>query len=185
MQGQSIVQLWDLKKPGIIVPPVPPDFFHGDGAGLPQLKVADRSTRLWLAEKYTPTHSYTIAGVSMSFGRTLNPTGILTAAIYSHNAGSNQPDALIGSGSSNSLNSATIAVFPALTSFQFNGLAAPVVLGQSYWIVIKASVWTTNSDFTNVKCSSLTLAHAAMISGDSGATWTQISGTSNFDYDFV
>jgi hypothetical protein len=104
------------------------------------------------ATKFTASASYTVCAVSLPLFSyvTVHPTNYyhsLKVGIWSHNAGSDEPNALVGTASDSvpastvpscSLN-ALASCWNSTANVTFSNMSASLTSGTTYWIVLEAS----------------------------------------------
>lgn len=153
--------------------------YHSDAVGVTQDQAitsttgaADQSfnqTTL-LAQKFTAGTSGRLTKLDINLKNDASATGTVIVSLYTNSSGA--PGTLLASTSV-----AASAVTSSYTYLSFRFASAPVLAATTvYWIV--ASVQATGSD--SYKWSSTTSATTAMVSSDSGGTWSTTSYALNF-----
>jgi hypothetical protein len=119
------------------------------------------SVNTWqkIATKFTASASYTVCSAELylfSFSKAY-PTNYyhsFRVAVYSHNAGANEPNALVGTASDYvpALNIASTNSDGALSwsntpSTSFTGLSASLTSGTTYWLVLEPNVTLASTNF--------------------------------------
>ena len=106
---------------------------------------AEWSDDKWIATRFTSGSEYTVCKIVLYLMRTGNPTGTLKAYIYTHDAGENDPNVVVGTGSD------TVAKSSIQTgsteAVTFPNVNATLSDSTTYWVVIEASASEGESDF--------------------------------------
>lgn len=111
-------------------------------AGLGAHSLGIGSSSMYLATKFVAGSSYTFCGFDALLQKSGSPTQTVTPELWSHNAGTDLPDAALSVGST-TYNAAT---FPASeAAYHFTGMNAALVSGTTYWLVLHITSGASDS----------------------------------------
>lgn len=152
----------------------------GGGCATPRDVVNGTSTSLtttgnypWLAVKFNAGASTTICRAVLRLSKEGTPVGNLSVAIYSHNGGTNFPNASIDD--SSTVAASTLAA--SESDFDFaTGLSAAVTSGTDYWVVLKdSSGGGFSGNGAQWHYQGTASGRRTALSSDSGANWSEVS----------
>jgi hypothetical protein len=138
--------------------------------------LAKNSGADWLAQKFTAGSSYTCTKIELPLFMTGSISGNVYVAIYSHDAGEDDPDTLVG-GVSAAVSLSTLPVSGDGTWVSFTlSSGAALTSGSTYWIVVYTDNFGDTSNYVNWERISAT-DMVVKQSGTGTGTWASYSTT--------
>ena len=99
---------------------------------------ASSSPNLYVATRFVAAATTTICRIDMAIYKLGTPTMNLFAFIYTHDAGNDSPNVLVGSESS-ALSATTLGTTDPGTFPSFTGLSASITASTVYWVCMRAA----------------------------------------------
>lgn len=132
------------------------------------------------ATPFVAGSSYPLCKVVLRMLKTGSPTYTMTCGIYSHDAGNNAPNVLLGQVST------AVAAGSLSTSeadVTFSGMSANISSGTTYWIVVFCSLEFQSPNVARWANVSESLAHGEMSSSTgSPGSWTEVDAFSRYKW---
>jgi hypothetical protein len=123
----------------------------------------------------------TITRIVLYLDKVLSPTYNLNAYIYTHDSGANEPDAVVGTGSS------AVAASGLTTSeaaYNFDSVSAALANGTTYWLVMVASAGPDASNYVQWHADEPASARTMSGFGTAGSeSWNLQSGSKRTKFD--
>lgn len=152
-----------------------------NGGSTDYISLGVNNTNQWVASKFVAEDTVTICELKVQIFKNGSPTGTVTACIYSHDAGNDEPQSLVGTCSD--ARDADDMGLNYLSGWRtFAGLSAGITNGTTYWVL-----WHTSAiDSSNyLRLGSSTSGTTERVEGSGDGTddsWSNLSSTVTIRY---
>ncbi len=139
----------------------------------------DAASRQWNATKFVATETTTVCKVNLYLEKFGSPTFNIKVHIYSHDAGNDEPDTLIGT-SSDVINAATLTTSEAIYSFV--NISASITNTTTYWVVVECVTVGDADNYGRWHHNETGTTERVVRDADGLGTWTLTSTTRTGKY---
>jgi hypothetical protein len=131
----------------------------------------------YVAGKFAAVGNHDVCRADLPLKKVGSPTFTMTCGIWTHDAAEDDPNAIIGTGSTNSIDSSTLTT--SYTTQSFTGISATGLTDTTiYWIVILCATVGDGSNYVHWdRSAGGPSGDKLMNDADGAGTWTTISGT--------
>ena len=153
------------------------------GTSTGNAEVGRFGTNLWQASKFTAGSSYTVCGLTVQLTENGDLSGsgnTITACIYSHDAGEDDPSTVVGS-CSDAINMSTIDDGGVETEYTFSNVSAAITNTATYWVVLYSS-GIDNTNYPTWQLTNAATVERTMKDGDGTGTWAVQSANESGKY---